>query len=478
MTNPSLGRRKSKITITASPKGVKIAENALVRLGFDSKINFAKSQIIAPNTVTKFFRCKPIQPDSFKRICDALKLNWQEIYEGIEEESEQLERIDCSSPDINEGEEQTQIIRCRFVICKSNKTTIKGVIELEGDINLINNDFQAVIESLLRESSGDTVKIEDIKEGSIKIFIKGSQEDIERLVSLINSGEITTINGLPVKDIQVLSESSDDDKSTESDNKWHASIKDYEENFISLINSGELTTSSGFPDEDIQVLSDDKWRLVQEIVSEPREERRLINTDLSDADLSGACLRYAYLRNVNLSDADLSGADLSGAYLSHVNLSNADLSDADLSGGYVDFVDFSGAEVKYVNLNNMKKFCILTSEIADKLMLVSEILDRPSRDQSLSGVDLSYTKLSDANLSGVDLRDADLSGTDLRRAYLCGADLSGADLSDADLSDADLSSTIVTNALFGGSLGLTEDMKRDLESRGAIFGDRPPVPVS
>jgi hypothetical protein len=28
------------------------------------------------------------------------------------------------------------------------------------------------------------------------------------------------------------------------------------------------------------------------------------------------------------------------------------------------------------------------------------------------------------------------------------------------------------NALFGGSRGLTEEMKRDLEQRGAIFGDR------
>ncbi|MBD2214506.1 hypothetical protein H6G27_32330 [Nostoc linckia FACHB-104] len=69
MTDPSLGRNKKKITITASQKGVDLAENALIRLGFNSKSNFAQSQLLARNTVTNFFQRKPIQLDSFKRIC-------------------------------------------------------------------------------------------------------------------------------------------------------------------------------------------------------------------------------------------------------------------------------------------------------------------------------------------------------------------------------------------------------------------------
>ncbi|QLE53798.1 pentapeptide repeat-containing protein (plasmid) [Nostoc sp. C057] len=65
-----------------------------------------------------------------------------------------------------------------------------------------------------------------------------------------------------------------------------------------------------------------------------------------------------------------------------------------------------------------------------------------------------------ANLSGADLSDADLSGADLINVNLINANLSGA---------------IVVKALFGGTVGLTDDMKHDLERRGAIFGDRPPV---
>jgi hypothetical protein len=68
MTDLSI-RKKKRITITASSEGVEIAENALIRLGFDSKSNFAKTQYLARSTVTKFFQYQPIQLDSFKKIC-------------------------------------------------------------------------------------------------------------------------------------------------------------------------------------------------------------------------------------------------------------------------------------------------------------------------------------------------------------------------------------------------------------------------
>jgi DNA-binding Xre family transcriptional regulator len=78
MTDLSI-RKKKKITITASSEGVKIAENALIGLGFDSKSDFAKSKFLARSTVTKFFQCQPIQLDSFKKICQELKLDWRRI---------------------------------------------------------------------------------------------------------------------------------------------------------------------------------------------------------------------------------------------------------------------------------------------------------------------------------------------------------------------------------------------------------------
>lgn len=98
---PSLVRKKRKTTFTASPQGGEIAGRALKRLGFKSIINFAASQGLAKSTVLKFFQYKPIQLDSFKRICKALKLNWREIA-GISEQEqyELLERNEDISSDL------------------------------------------------------------------------------------------------------------------------------------------------------------------------------------------------------------------------------------------------------------------------------------------------------------------------------------------------------------------------------------------
>ena len=101
----------------------------------------------------------------------------------------------------------------------------------------------------------------------------------------------------------------------------------------------------------------------------------------------------------------------------------------------------------------------------------------------LSGADLSDADLSGADLRGTDLSGADLSGADLIGAFLSDADLSGADLRGADLRvadlrgarliGADLSKTKVEKTLFGDNLGISEQMKRDLIQRGAIFEDSP-----
>ncbi|MEH1788401.1 MAG: pentapeptide repeat-containing protein [Nostoc sp.] len=183
---------------------------------------------------------------------------------------------------------------------------------------------------------------------------------------------------------------------------------------------------------------EDKWRLIWEIINQPLSSRVLNNADLSDANLSGANLSNADLFSANLSDANLSGANLSGANLSGANL--------------------SGANLKGTKINE-------ETQIKDKWRLIWEIINQPLSSRVLNNADLSGANLSDADLSG-----ANLSGANLSRANLSGANLSGANLNGANLSGA-----IFANALFVDSKGLTEDVKRDLERRGAIFSDRPPV---
>jgi uncharacterized protein YjbI with pentapeptide repeats len=62
---------------------------------------------------------------------------------------------------------------------------------------------------------------------------------------------------------------------------------------------------------------------------------------------------------------------------------------------------------------------------------------------------------------------------DLSRAHLRVADLRDANLRGADLSGADLSGIQVEKTRFRNNLGITEELKKDLINRGAIFEDSP-----
>ncbi|QLE42251.1 pentapeptide repeat-containing protein [Nostoc sp. C052] len=143
----------------------------------------------------------------------------------------------------------------------------------------------------------------------------------------------------------------------------------------------------------------------------------------------------------------LIGGDLISANLSGKDLNGRDLKGRDLNGRDLSFANLSFANLSFANLIRA----------------------------NLSSANLIRANLSSANLSSANLIRANLSSAILRGANLGGANLSDANLSGAKLNGANLDDSIVMNALFGSSKGLTEDMKRDLEKRGAIFGDRPPV---
>jgi uncharacterized protein YjbI with pentapeptide repeats/DNA-binding Xre family transcriptional regulator len=370
----SLAKKKKKITYTASIQGIQRAENALKRLGFESKINFAESQLLSRSTVTKFFQCQPIQLDSFKRICEALELNWREITEIIKEgQSKSLEINSYSSP-VTDEVVQVQAVQRQITVVDKQSKKIKAVIVLEGDISSVNSNFKVSLELALLTYPGDTIKITDIQAGSIRLIVEGSQEDIERLVSRIQSGEITELSGFPVEDIQILNESSDDEESNELNNKWH---------------------------------------LVQQIVNHAVEGLNLIGADLSDADLSDADLSDA-----NLSDADLSDADLSSVNLIRANLRFANLIRADLSG-----VNLIRANLSFANL--------IRANLSDANLIGANVSNANLGRANLSGADLSGADLSGANLSG-----ANLSGANLSRANLNNANLSDANLSDANVENA------------------------------------------
>ncbi|AFY49045.1 hypothetical protein Nos7524_3247 [Nostoc sp. PCC 7524] len=194
---------KKRITVAAAPELIKQAESSLIRLGFESKSNFAKFTLISRSTVTKFFQGQSIQIDSFKTICAALNLNWQDFVATKEKESVVTSTIKyCCTSATNHEEGIMQTLHRQITVIDIQNQTKKAIITLEGDINCVDN--VKLLQTILREYSGDTITIIDIKSGSIKLFIEGSQADIERIVNLIQAKTLTELNGFPIQSIQML----------------------------------------------------------------------------------------------------------------------------------------------------------------------------------------------------------------------------------------------------------------------------------
>ncbi len=514
--------------------------------------------------------------------CEALKLDWEETAEfSQEKQSQRLEINNCISSDINEEVKQLQILRRQVTVIDKESKTIKAVITLQGDINSVKN--WKILQSAIQEYSGDTIEITDIQEGSIRLFVEGSPEDIERLISRIKLGELKEVSGFPIEDVQILSESSDGGESNELNDKWHlvqeigiqavrgrnlsgADLSDADLRRADLIGAdlrradlsgadltgavlsgADLTgadlsgadlisanlnranlnranlSGANLSDADLSganlnganlnganlsravidkaTIISNKWRLVWEIVNQPSKCGNLSGANLSGANLSSADLSSADLSSANLSGANLSGADLRGTVIDEAtiisnkwrlvwkivnqpskgrNLSGVDLSGANLEGANLSRANLSSVNLEGANLSgaNLEGTDLSGADLSGADLIYANLRGADLIYANLHGADLIYANLHGANLRGADLSSADLICANLRGANLRGADLSGADLIYANLrganfSDADLRGAIVKNALFIENSGLTEDMKRDLKQRGAIFEDSP-----
>ncbi|MEG4318182.1 MULTISPECIES: pentapeptide repeat-containing protein [unclassified Microcoleus] len=140
--------------------------------------------------------------------------------------------------------------------------------------------------------------------------------------------------------------------------------------------------------------------------------------------------QLAKIANLNPAQ-DFAGGSLRGTSLSAVDFSSANLPAANFRGANLNDADFSDA-----NLQNAK----------------------------FGGADLSGAFLGNADLSGADLYRASLA-----LANLSGADLSGANLLEVNLTNANFSGANVKSARFGNNSGLADDVKLNLQQRGAIF---------
>jgi hypothetical protein len=135
--------------------------------------------------------------------------------------------------------------------------------------------------------------------------------------------------------------------------------------------------------------------------------------DCQRANLIGAHLSFADLREADLTTANLSGASLRGALLGYSQLTGANLSYADARGADLHGASLDSTDVSYADL----RLAYLSDVNLDRAILSNADL----RDADLSYAILSGAILHSANLEEADLRGANLLGADLGEAQLRGA---------------------------------------------------------
>lgn len=87
----------------------------------------------------------------------------------------------------------------------------KATFVFTGTINIVDEKLLKALEAHLRKIAKDTeLTIIKVEEGSIKITLEASQETLELLKNLFESGELTDVLDIPIEDVQILSQNPND----------------------------------------------------------------------------------------------------------------------------------------------------------------------------------------------------------------------------------------------------------------------------
>ncbi len=161
-------------------------------------------------------------------------------------------------------------------------------IKISGEFDEINLSdiiqIQAELALKLKKISkltNSSINLIDVDKGSIKLTFEGSEEELELLKALIQSGELTEVSGRTIENVKFI--------------------------------------DSEIEERELRNKLDTRNNLIEEIRSQKVEGRNLEKVNLKLSDLRGIFLKQANLRNADLSGANLSGANLSGANLSGAN---------------------------------------------------------------------------------------------------------------------------------------------------------------
>ncbi|MCA2938421.1 MAG: pentapeptide repeat-containing protein [Microcystis sp. M113S1] len=243
---------------------------------------------------------------------------------------------------------------------------------IEVDIDDLTPEKIDKINNLIQKIARDnTIKPIMKLKGSIRLFLEGSEDGLQRLADLHQSGELQALlNELKSDDIPEI-----------------------------IVKKAEFTTDAKVIEkaELIKAIREgtiDKTTLQQVDLS----GAILIVADLSEANLRGANLWGANLRGTIMSEANLWGANLRGAILRGANLILANLSDADLSEA-----DLSGAILSRANLSRAN---LREANLREANLIQANLIRANLREANLVWANLSWANLSWAEVENAIFIDA------------------------------------------------------------------------
>lgn len=150
-------KERSSRSLKVSSGGIIQAKTAL--LNCESKIALADELEISRTTVQKFFAGKPIGRENFHKICQRLKLSWQEIAELPAKNEFSQEKLDRNNSDINA---LVQEGRQKGYAHIQNMCGIVRVLDMSQPIGL--NDIYTNVNILEKISAQQQLEITDLIE--------------------------------------------------------------------------------------------------------------------------------------------------------------------------------------------------------------------------------------------------------------------------------------------------------------------------
>ena len=181
------------------------------------------------------------------------------------------------------------------------------------------------------------------------------------------------------------------------------------------------------------------------------------NIDFSGANLLKSDFSNSYMENIDFSSAELSQTDFSGAQRDNkTRFAGTKLIESNLSNFDMSFLDLSGVVLTGANLTNtsFRGAEFVFSDLAGVDLSTSEM-----NGITLLATDLSFADISNAPFSKINAKHANLAHANLSNADLSFADFIGATFVNTDLTGANLTGTHLKFANFTGAILDNADLR-------------------